>query len=72
MKFPHRPNCDGTIDSICPHCFATVATSSSEQDLDRIEAVHHCDPARLAYFDSLLACDPPLWRERDTGLIGAI
>ena len=50
-KFPHRMNRDGTIDSICPRCYATIATSTREADLERIEAAHVCNPSRLSYFD---------------------
>ena len=50
-KFPHRSNVDGTIDSICPRCFATIGTSTWEADLERIEAEHVCEPSRLSYSD---------------------
>ena len=50
MPFPHRLNSDGTIDSICNHCFATVATSTTESDLEQSEASHVCEPARVAYY----------------------
>jgi hypothetical protein len=49
-EFPHRMNKDGTIDSICPHCFVTIGCSTWEADLDRIEAAHLCEPSRLASF----------------------
>lgn len=42
--FPHRKNEDGTIDSICPHCFMTIATSTHEADLSQTEAAHKCKP----------------------------
>lgn len=48
--FPHRMNNDGTTDSICPKCFTTVGCSTWEADLDRMEAAHICDPARVACF----------------------
>lgn len=51
FDFPHRMNKDGTIDSICPHCFVTIGCSTWEADLDRIEAAHICEPARLASFN---------------------
>ena len=47
FEFPHRMKKDGTIDSICPRCFETVGCSTWEADLDRMEAAHACDPARL-------------------------
>jgi len=51
FEFPHRMNKDGTIDSTCPRCFSTVGCSTWEAELDRMEAAHVCDPARLASFD---------------------
>lgn len=50
-KFPHRMNKDGTIDSICPRCYATIGTSTWEADLERIEAGHVCERSRLSHFD---------------------
>lgn len=49
--FAHRFNANGTIDSICPRCYATVGTSSWEADLERMEADHICDPAHLTNFE---------------------
>lgn len=46
--FVHRENRDGTWDSICRVCYATVCTSPWEADLDRAEKAHVCDPALLA------------------------
>lgn len=51
MAFPHRQNDDGTVDSICPHCFATVATSRRDVDLERAETAHVCEPERLKYYE---------------------
>jgi hypothetical protein len=51
FEFPHRMNKDGTIDSTCPRCFSSVGCSTWEAELDRMEAAHVCDPARLASFD---------------------
>lgn len=42
--FSHRENRDGTIDTICRACFATVSTSVWESDLERAEKNHRCDP----------------------------
>ncbi len=42
--FPHRHNIDGTYDSICTTCFATVATQRVEEDLALPEQIHVCDP----------------------------
>jgi len=50
MPFPHRINSDGTIDSICDQCFATIGTSIAESELKQLEATHTCEPARVAYY----------------------
>jgi hypothetical protein len=50
LNYPHRTNPDGTIDSICPHCYVTVGTSMWEIDLERLEAAHVCDQNRLDHF----------------------
>ena len=42
-EFRYRVNADGTIDSICLHCFMTAAKTGNEADLDRLEAAHRCD-----------------------------
>jgi hypothetical protein len=42
--FPHRQNRDGSFDSICTICFATVATVIGESELARHEEAHICDP----------------------------
>jgi len=55
MQFPHRRNRDGSVDSICPRCIATVASSSREADLKFPEAAHVCEPWRLAYFQGAAA-----------------
>jgi len=49
-KFSHRKNDDDSIDSICPHCFKTVATSTQESDLRQAERRHSCDPFLIEYF----------------------
>jgi hypothetical protein len=45
--FAHRSNKDGTIDSICPICFATVATARNEAALKMAEIKHVCDPDKV-------------------------
>jgi ribosomal protein L40E len=40
--FPHRRNRDGTYDSICRRCAATVATAATEADLLAHEITHKC------------------------------
>lgn len=47
-RFPHRANEDGTFDSICRHCYATVASSSREAELALPEHTHICDPETLS------------------------
>ena len=42
-----RPYPDGTTDSICRHCFATIARAKSEAELDCAERDHVCDPELL-------------------------
>ncbi len=51
MQYPHRLNRDGSIDAICPRCYATIAECLSESDLIREETNHMCDPARLEYYE---------------------
>jgi hypothetical protein len=36
-KFVHRDNRDGTLDSVCSRCFATVAIAKHEADLEAAE-----------------------------------
>jgi hypothetical protein len=50
-KFPHRTNADGTIDSICPRCYVTIASSTWEAELEGMEAVHVCEPGLLSYYE---------------------
>ncbi len=45
LKFAHRSNLDGTVDSICPRCIATLATAYDEAELRIFEQQHICDPA---------------------------
>lgn len=50
-KFAHRLNLDGTTDSICFRCIATVATAHDEGELLRYEHHHTCDPVLVERFD---------------------
>lgn len=50
LQFIHRLNEDGTIDSICGDCFATIATATSSADLEGEERKHCCDPALLEWY----------------------
>ena len=43
----HRLNRDGTFDSICIHCFATIASRPREEDLELAERDHVYDPDAL-------------------------
>jgi hypothetical protein len=42
MDFKYRHNPDGSVDSICLVCFATVATCAREDDLVKGERIHVC------------------------------
>ncbi|MGA7245591.1 MAG: hypothetical protein WBX19_20585 [Terracidiphilus sp.] len=50
LKFAHRKNLDGTVDSICPRCAATVATVYVEGELLMYEQQHVCDPALMELY----------------------
>jgi hypothetical protein len=41
-RFCHRQNNDGTFDSICCSCFATIATTKDEHQLEAFEQRHDC------------------------------
>jgi hypothetical protein len=43
-RYAHRPNKDGSYDSICAACFATVATVRDECELAQHERTHVCNP----------------------------
>ncbi len=45
--FPHRHNHNGSFDSICRACFATVASVTEERELEFYESKHRCDPVTL-------------------------
>jgi len=52
--FPHRRNRDGSIDSICPKCFITIAKSRIEAELRWAESEHGCqgmDLGRMLHMD---------------------
>ena len=40
--YPHRRNRDGSFDSICLNCFATLATARTEPELLVYEKMHVC------------------------------
>jgi hypothetical protein len=52
-KFLHRTKPDGTIDSICRHCYATIGNAHWESDLERMEADHICYSVQLAFFEEV-------------------
>jgi hypothetical protein len=57
-SFPHRHNANGSHDSICTLCLATVATVRNELELAGFESAHVCEPAnlyRLSQYRSALA-----------------
>jgi hypothetical protein len=41
--FSRRRNPDGSFDSICKLCFATIASSNLEEELAIAEAKHECN-----------------------------
>jgi hypothetical protein len=51
---PHRQNKDGSYDSICPHCFLTIATARTEGELVSLEQRHVCESSLLAERGELL------------------
>jgi hypothetical protein len=40
--FPHRLNRDGTYDSICLQCYATVANARTSVELEEYDVKHIC------------------------------
>ena len=62
-NFPHRSNEDGSIDSICPRCFATVGSSMWEADLEELEKNHICNPEQRRHFDDARQKNPFQIRE---------
>jgi hypothetical protein len=51
-RFPHRHNPNGSYDSICRICFATVGTDMTEEELVEAEFRHTCDEETLFHFNS--------------------
>jgi hypothetical protein len=49
--FARRKNKDGTFDSICMKCFATIASSLKEPEVEHWEQRHRCDPVALERFN---------------------
>jgi hypothetical protein len=46
--YPHRQNKDGSFDSICLTCFATITTAQNEYELWEPEGKHVCIPSALS------------------------
>jgi hypothetical protein len=46
--YPHRHNRDHSFDSICLTCLLTIANSRTEDELERQENDHVCDPSILS------------------------
>jgi len=57
-RFPHRHNNDGSHDSICTACLATVARREDENELLEFELSHVCDPIRLFQHGNFSSWDP--------------
>lgn len=52
--YTHRQNPDGTTDSVCRKCFATVVTASRQVDLDHAEHSHCCDLKALDSWNDMI------------------
>lgn len=48
LFYPHRHNLNGTYDSICLICFATVATTLTEPELAVYDRKHICNQSLLS------------------------
>jgi hypothetical protein len=46
--FPHRRNKDGSFNSICLKCFATVASNMTEEELVHQDKNHVCVESMLS------------------------
>ena len=44
LAYVHLPNRDGSVDSMCNVCFATLASVRDEADLAQYERTHVCNP----------------------------
>ena len=52
-EYAHRRNSDGSIDSICPRCYRTVAsvkTLDKLAELAEAEKLHVCDEDHISAF----------------------
>ena len=57
ISFAHRFVENG-IDSICPQCFVTVATTKTEVELESFELEHVCDPLLVNRFRQIQPLHP--------------
>jgi hypothetical protein len=46
--FPHRRNKDGSFDSICLKCFATIASHMTQDELKEFDQTHVCANSLLS------------------------
>jgi hypothetical protein len=46
--YPHRPNKDGSYDSICLNCLLTVASGKSEAELMKLDDKRVCEYSTLS------------------------
>jgi hypothetical protein len=51
IQFAHRRNADGTFDSICCRCFATVSRQSCPSNHAQVEREHVCVPIEVHSLD---------------------
>jgi hypothetical protein len=56
--FPHRLNSNGSYDSICLTCFATIANAREVADLEVYDQSHVCDPLVLLQRGPVLGSRP--------------
>jgi hypothetical protein len=68
-SFAHRRNFNGSYDSICTKCFATVAIGEKEEALSPSESTHVCDPSALYLVNqgSIPVRIPTLWLREAAG-----
>ncbi|HEY6491551.1 MAG TPA: hypothetical protein VIY99_20660 [Terracidiphilus sp.] len=57
-RFAHRRNANGTFDSICCQCFATVSRQSNPSNNVQLEDEHVCSSLDLHRFETRLAAWP--------------
>jgi hypothetical protein len=57
-RFAHRRNANGTFDSICCQCFATVSRQSNPSNHAELEREHICSPSDLHRFEVLVGAWP--------------